>query len=229
MALVCDQLRVQRGGFELRANWALPKGARVAVIGPSGAGKSLLLGAIAGFEELSLGRVTLDGQDLSPLSPAERPATIMFQSHNLFPHLSAGVNVGLGIAPNRSMTRAERVRVDEALASVGLKGFADRLPGELSGGQASRVALARALVRERPLLLLDEPFSALGPGLRRDMLALVADIQGRSGATVLYVTHAPEEAETADLAVFVEEGYAAEPVAPNVLFANPPAGLRDYL
>ena len=229
MALVCENLKAQRGDFVLRADWTVPAGARVAVIGPSGAGKSLLLGALAGFEDVAGGRVLLDGADLTGQAPAARPVTIMFQSHNLFAHMSAEENVGLGIAPNRRLTEAERGRVAEALASVGLEGKGARMPGELSGGQASRVALARALVRGRPLLLLDEPFSALGPGLRREMLGLMGQIQKEAGATVLFVTHAPEEAREADLAVFVDDGVAHAGVPPDELFADPPEALRDYL
>ena len=227
--LVCDRLCLRRGDFELRADWTVPKGARVAVIGPSGAGKSLLLGALAGFEALAAGKITWDGHDLGPLGPAARPVSIMFQSHNLFPHMSAGENVGLGLAPNRRLTADELAAVDGALEAVGLAGMAARMPSELSGGQASRVALARSLVRARPLLLLDEPFAALGPGLRREMLALVAKIQAQSAATAVFVTHAPEEARAADLAIFVDQGIAQAPVAPDVLFADPPQALRDYL
>ena len=227
--LVCDQLVARRGDFTLKANWEVPKGAQVAIIGPSGAGKSLLLGALAGFETVSAGRVLWEGADLGPLGPAARPATIMFQSHNLFPHMSAGQNVGLGIAPNRRLTADEAEQVSAALAAVGLAGMDARMPGEMSGGQASRVALARALVRRRPLLMLDEPFSALGPRLRREMQALVAQIQQQSEATVLFVSHAPEEARAADLAIFVDGGVAEAPVPPERLFADPPEALRDYL
>lgn len=229
MGLVCKGLVSMRGDFELRADWSVPAGARVAVIGPSGAGKSLLLGALAGFETIAAGRVLIGGEDVTDLSPGERPVTIMFQDHNLFPHISAARNVGLGLAPNRRMTEQERTKVEEALASVGLAGLAERRPPELSGGQQSRVALARALVRARPLLLLDEPFAALGPGLRREMLSLVGDIAADAETTVVFVTHQPQEAEGADLAVFVNEGAAEPPVVPASLFDDPPEALREYL
>ena len=227
--LDCDGLTLARGSFRLSADWSVPAGASVAVIGPSGAGKSLLLGAIAGFETVAAGIIRWQGRNLTALPPRDRPVTIMFQDHNLFPHITAAENVALGLAPNRQPTGPERARVAEALAEVGLPGLGDRLPAELSGGQRSRVALARALVRARPVLLLDEPFAALGPGLRREMLTLVTRIAAEQGTTWLYVTHLPEEAAPADLAVFVGDGLATAPVPPARLFADPPAALRDYL
>lgn len=228
--LTLEGLHIAMPGFALDADLSVPTGARVAVVGPSGAGKSTLLAAIAGFQPLAAGRILWDGCDLSPLLPGQRPISILFQDNNLFPHLTAAQNVGLGLRPDLRLAPAERQRVAAALARVGLEGFADRKPGALSGGQQSRVALARALLRARPLLLLDEPFSALGPALKAEMLALVRDIVTEGGATLLMVTHDPRDAERiADHTVLVAEGRVAAPVATAALFADPPPALRDYL
>lgn len=192
--LVLEGLRLEQGSFALEADWAVEPGARVAVIGPSGAGKSTLLMGIAGFVEPARGRVAWDGRDISALEPGARPVSVLFQEENLFGHLSVERNVGLGLRPDLRLLAADRERVEEALERVGLGGMGARLPRELSGGQRSRVALARVLLRQRPVLLLDEPFAALGPALKREMLELVGEIAAESGATVLMVTHDPDDA-----------------------------------
>ena len=121
-------------------------------------------------------------------------------------------------------------RVAEALRRIGLGGLGARRPAQLSGGQAGRAALARALLRARPMLLLDEPFAALGPALKQEMLALVGEVASETGATVLMVTHDPKDAQGfADLTVLVAEGVAHPPQDTATLFANPPKALRDYL
>jgi thiamine transport system ATP-binding protein len=216
--------------WRLTADFTIAAGSSTAIIGPSGAGKSTLLDTIAGFIEPAEGRVLWEGRDLTRLSPAARPVTLLFQDHNLFAHLSVGRNVGLGLRPDLRLSAAERARVAAALAETGLDGKEGRRPGELSGGERSRVALARALLRNRPILLLDEPFSALGPALRAEMLGLVARIRAEQGATLLMVSHAPEDARRiADQVVLVDEGKASAPVETEALFADPPPGLRAYL
>ncbi len=218
----------RQGTFELSVEWTLPTGSLLAVVGPSGSGKSTLLGGIAGFLEQSAGHLLLDGAALTQ-SADKRPVAMLFQDHNLFPHLSIAQNVGLGLRPVLSLDAAEQGKVRAALASVGLEGMESRKPSELSGGQQSRAAIARMLVMARPVLLLDEPFSALGPAQRREMLDLVKDIAGKLGATVIMVTHDPDEAERlGGLVSFVEDGRAAPPVPVVEFFANPPAGMRRY-
>ena len=170
--------------FDLRVE----RGECVAVIGPSGAGKSTMLALIAGFEAPLSGRIRIEGSDVTSLPPARRPVTSLFQEHNLFPHLTAAENVGLGIDPGLRLDAAARARVSAALDHVGLTGFEARLPGQLSGGERQRVALARSLVRNRPLLLLDEPFAALGPAQRREMLDLVNALGRDLGAIALFGT-----------------------------------------
>jgi len=228
--LTLDRLDIVQGDFRLTADWSVARGARVALIGPSGAGKSTLLSVIAGFFAARSGRVLWDGVDLTGVAPGARPVAILFQDGNLFPHLTAGQNVGLGIRPDLRLRGAERARVADALARVGLDGYADRRPGSLSGGQQSRVALARVLVQSRPLLLLDEPFSALGPALRAEMLDLVAELCAERGVTLLMVSHAPEDARRiAGSLVMVDDGVAEAPVPTAEAFAAPSDKLRRYL
>jgi len=216
-----------REGFSLAADWELEGPGVTAVIGPSGAGKSTLLALIAGFELPDRGQVWWNGVDLTPLAPGKRPVAMLFQENNLFPHLDVLTNVALGLSP-RARPSAEAVeRARGALARVGLAGMERRKPGALSGGQAGRAALARVLVTERPLVLMDEPFAALGPAQRAEMQGLVAELLPK--ATVLMVTHAPEDARFAGQTVFVAGGLAAAPAETAALFAAPPPTLRKYL
>ncbi|GIX14939.1 MAG: hypothetical protein KatS3mg118_2898 [Paracoccaceae bacterium] len=171
-----DDLVLQVGGFRLAAACGFPAGTITALIGPSGAGKSTLLAALAGFLAPMRGRIVIAGRDMAGVPPALRPVSILFQDHNLFPHLTALQNAGLGISPDLRLSAAQRAEAEAALAAMGLAGLEGRRPAQLSGGQRQRVALARALLRRRPVLLLDEPFAGLGPGLRKEMLDLVASV-----------------------------------------------------
>ncbi|WP_407491849.1 ATP-binding cassette domain-containing protein [Pseudooceanicola sp. MF1-13] len=228
--LRCEDLTLRQGDFTLTADWTLDRGARLALIGPSGAGKSTLLAALAGFLDPAGGRVTWDNQDLRGVPPGKRPMATLFQDGNLFPHLTIGQNVGLGLRPDLRLTDKDRSRVDEALSRVGLDGLSARKPATLSGGQQSRAALARVLVMARPVLLLDEPFAALGPALRAEMLDLVAEVVKEASATLIMVSHAPEDAKRiAGLVSVVADGEAAQPIGTAQIFATPPASLRDYL
>ncbi len=215
----------------MRFDLEVARGECVAVIGPSGAGKSTLLALIAGFEAPEAGRIRIDGRDVTQEPPARRPVTSLFQDHNLFPHLTAAENVGLGIHPGLTLDAAARAKVAEALAHVGLSGLEQRLPGQLSGGERQRVALARSLVRRRPLLLLDEPFAALGPAQRYQMLDLVNALARGSGFTVLFVSHQPEDARHAATRVlFLEAGRILCDGPTEAIFAPPlPAPLAAYL
>lgn len=228
--LKLDNIRIQNGSFTLAANLSVPKGASVAVIGPSGAGKSTLILGIAGFLPIPEGRITWNGHDITDRAPGDRPVAMLFQEDNLFPHLSLAQNVGLGLSPNLRLSAKDKTRVTAALERVGLTGMEARKPGALSGGQRSRAALARVLLQDKPLLLLDEPFAALGPALRMEMLDLVAEITDETGATLLMISHAPEDARriTTD-AILVAEGRAHPPQATRDLLDNPPPVLRDYL
>ena len=213
-------LRLDYADFHARYSLVVPAGALCGLIGPSGGGKTTLLHAIAGFERPSGGVLRFGGQDLLPLAPAARPLSILFQEHNLFPHLPAAKNIGLGISPTLRLSAADRAAVEVALARVGLAGLGGRLPAELSGGERQRVAIARALVRKRPLMLLDEPFGGLDPGLRCDMVALIDQIRREQGLTVLLSIHTPQDiGDAADLMAFVAEGRVLAIGAPKELLA----------
>ncbi len=228
--LTLDTLRLEQGTFRLSANLEVDKGMRTSVIGASGAGKSTLLSAIAGFHIPTSGRILWDGDDITHLPPADRPLTIVFQDQNLFPHLTTAQNVGLGLKPSLRLSSREKGQVETSLSRVGLARLGNRRPAELSGGQQSRVVLARALLRARPLMLLDEPFAALGPRLKTEMLDLVLALTEDTGATVLMVTHAPEDAlRLGGKTIFVTDGEAHRPRDTAELFANPPDALRAYL
>lgn len=225
-----EGVEIEQEGWRLTADLGFAPDAATALIGPSGAGKSTLLAAIAGFAPLARGRISWEGHDLGGLAPGARPVTLLFQEHNLFAHLTVARNVGLGLSPSLRLGRTERKRIDAALVSVGLTGFGPRLPAQLSGGERQRVALARALLRARPILMLDEPFAALGPGLRAEMLDLVARIRAEHRATLVLVTHEPGDARRiAGDVVLVAEGRADPPRPTEALFADPPPALSAYL
>lgn len=225
-----DHLSLTQDGFTVSANWHLPAGSRLALLGPSGAGKSTLLMGLAGFIAPSAGRMLWQGRDLAALTPAQRPVSILFQDQNLFPHLSVSQNLGLAINPRLRLNASDLARVDSVLDRLGLQGLGARKPASLSGGQLGRAALGRVLLQARPLLLLDEPFAALGPALKADLLGLVADLAAEAGTTVILVTHDPADAHRfAGGVALVHDGVADAPVATDAIFANPPPALRDYL
>lgn len=229
MALRLENLLLQQGEFRLSADLVISKGSTAAVLGPSGAGKSTLFSAIAGFLAPTSGQVSWNDQPFTNLGPGLRPVAMLFQDNNLFPHLSVEQNVGLALTPKR-LNAAQREKVNDVLDRVGLKGFGARRPAQLSGGQISRAALARLLLQDKPLWLLDEPFSALGPALKSEMLALVAEIAAEKNATTLMITHDPTDAQAcAPVSILVAEGKATGPFPTEELLRNPPQALAAYL
>ncbi len=228
--LELEDLLIVQDDFRLSASLRIEVGAQVAVIGPSGAGKSTLLGAIAGFVPLTRGAIRWQGVRIDALPPAQRPLSILFQDNNLLPHLSIFDNVALGIDPSLRLNAGQRAQVETALARTGLAELANRRPGVLSGGQISRAGLARVLLRGRPLILLDEPFAALGPALKREMLDLVARIAREQGATLLMITHDPADAlHICPQTVVVADGVASPPEPTEALLQDPPPTLAAYL
>ncbi len=226
--LTLERVSLTQDDFTLSADLSVAAGGIVAVIGPSGGGKSTFLSLIAGFDTPDEGRIVWEGRDLTGLPPGKRPVAMLFQDNNLFPHLSILSNVCLGAAPVARPSSDVQIRARAALARVGLDGLEDRKPGALSGGQQSRAALARVLLTDRPLVLMDEPFAALGPALRSEMLDLVAEIL--SDATVLMVTHDPDDAlRIAERTIFVSDGNVSPPVPTRALFDEPPEALAQYL
>ncbi|MEP2682024.1 MAG: ATP-binding cassette domain-containing protein [Sulfitobacter sp.] len=228
--LTLEGMRIERGDFSLSADMTLAPGRSYAVIGPSGSGKSTLLAAICGFVPVAAGRLLRKGVEITDQHPGQRGMTMLFQDNNLFPHLTVRQNVGLGLRPDLRLKAADREAIDAALSRVGLSDHAAKRPGALSGGQQSRVALARVLVQARPWVLLDEPFAALGPALRIEMLDLVQDLARETGAGLIMVTHAPDDVRRiADEVIFVEGGRAHAPGPAAELLDNPPPALRAYL
>ncbi|WP_318437254.1 thiamine ABC transporter ATP-binding protein [Photobacterium leiognathi] len=209
----------------------LEQGDIAALIGPSGAGKSTLLALIAGFLVPDSGNITINGASICQLEPAQRPLSMLFQEHNLFPHLSVFENIALGINPKLKLTTEQKQRVIDSAKQVGIDSYLERLPEQLSGGQRQRVALARCLLRDRPLLLLDEPFSALDPALRAEMLTLVKQLAREKNITVLMITHSPDDArKIADKCIFIDDGKIKTAGVTQTILDNPSIPeLKKYL
>ena len=230
MSIKLDNVKISHGKFSLQADFEIEKGKKIALLGPSGGGKSTWLSAIAGFKTPDSGRIFFENTDITSTPPAKRPIALLFQNHNLFPHLSVRNNIALGITTTLKLSLKEIETIDKALLRVGLDGLGNKMPSELSGGQQQRVALARCLIRKQPILCLDEPFAALGPALKKEMLDLVQEIAETTNATLLMVTHQPDDASyITDQTILIADGKAHRPITTNKLFANPPAALAKYL
>jgi len=192
-------------------NLTIAAGEYFVLLGPSGGGKTTLLRTIGGFQRPTSGEVRLHGNSVGHLPPDKRPTTMVFQAYALFPHMSVMQNVGYGLKV-AGLPKAQIVeKVDQALEQVGLSQFAKRRPHELSGGQQQRVQLARAIVLDRDVLLLDEPLAALDAQLRKDMCLELKHLQEKVGITFIHVTHNQEEAMTvADRIALIANGDLVE-------------------
>jgi thiamine transport system ATP-binding protein len=205
--LVVEKAELKLGNTKFDFSCALAAGTVTCVTGPSGSGKTTLLNLVAGFEKPDSGRILIGGNDVTRRHPSERPVSLVFQDNNLFTHLDLFTNIGLGISPSLKLTAQDRETISKALERVGLGGYEKRRPGTLSGGERQRAAFARALVRKKPVLLMDEPFAALDPGLRLSMANLLIDLHRETGNTVLIVTHDRDEVRRlADHALFINQG-----------------------
>jgi thiamine transport system ATP-binding protein len=225
-AITIRHLSTQFGVRSFVYDFALDGPQIVAVTGPSGSGKSTLFHLIAGFEAPRAGTILLNGLDMAGVSPGKRPLTYIFQDHNLFAHLDVRKNVALGLSPSLRLSPRDDADVGEALAKVGLSGFERRMPEALSGGERQRVAFARALVRKRPFLLLDEAFGSLDEELRADMGELLKRLQAESGMMVLMISHDRREVvRLASRVIEVSDGsnvYCGETAAWAALEKNSP-------
>lgn len=203
-------------------NLSVEKGEFVSLLGPSGCGKTTTLQMIAGFVEVSSGRIVLDGRDITHAKPASRGLGVVFQSYALFPHMTVKDNVAFGLRMRKVANGELQQRVDRGLKLVRLNQHAERYPRELSGGQRQRVALARALVIEPPVLLLDEPLSNLDANLREEMQFEIRRIQREVGITTLMVTHDQSEAlSISDRVVVMQAGRITQIDAPYTLYEHP--------
>lgn len=204
------------GGISL----SIPKGGFFSLLGPSGCGKTTTLRLVAGFEEPTAGEVWLSGALVNGRRPYERNVSTVFQSYALFPHLTVQGNVEFGLRERGASGRAERVRA--ALELVDLDGKESRYPAQLSGGERQRVALARSLVLEPEVLLLDEPLAALDPKLRKQMRIELKDLQRRVGITFLFVTHDQEEAMSlSDSVAVMNQGRIEQIGTPEEVYLRP--------
>ncbi|MCY4591663.1 MAG: ABC transporter ATP-binding protein [Alphaproteobacteria bacterium] len=203
-------------------SFSIESGRYYALLGPSGGGKTTLLRLIGGFLRPSAGRIFLHGHDVSHLPPNRRPTSMVFQNYALFPHMTVERNVAYGLKLLRVPASDIRDRVDRMLAMVGLVGYNRRMPHELSGGQQQRVQLARSLVLERDILLLDEPLASLDAKLRKDMCLELKRIQEKVGITFIHVTHNQEEALTvADRIAIIADGELVEEGSARDVYETP--------
>ena len=222
--LQLDNLCKRYGAIDavVATNLAIEQGEFVSLLGPSGCGKTTTLQMIAGFVDVSSGRILLDGRDITHAKPSSRGLGVVFQSYALFPHMTVADNVAFGLRMRKQPETEIRRKVTEVLALVRLERHAERYPRELSGGQRQRVALARALVIEPPVLLLDEPLSNLDANLREEMQFEIRRIQSEVGITTLMVTHDQAEAlSISDRVVVMQAGRVTQVDEPYRLYEHP--------
>jgi iron(III) transport system ATP-binding protein len=224
VSVQCHHVRLAYGPSEVLkdVNLEIEPGEFFALLGPSGSGKSTLLRLIAGFNKHHSGELLIDGVDVSAQAPWERNVGMVFQSYALWPHLTVWDNVAFGLVERRAGKAEIKTRVGAALELVGLAAYAQRRPNQLSGGQQQRVALARTIVIEPQVLLLDEPLSNLDKTLRVQMRQELLAMQRRLGLTTIFVTHDQEEAmTTADRMAVLDQGVVQQVGAPATLYDYP--------
>ncbi|MGH7003981.1 MAG: ABC transporter ATP-binding protein [Alphaproteobacteria bacterium] len=232
-SVVFANVRKQFGTFTAIHDLSLTiePGTLVTLLGPSGCGKTTTLRMLAGLEHPTAGRILIGGKDVTMLPANERDVSMVFQSYALFPHMSVLENVAYGLESSKLKKQEVRDRAEEGLEQVGLAGYGGRLPAELSGGQQQRVAVARALVLEPQVLLLDEPLSNLDARLRRRVRTEIRELQQRLGFTAVYVTHDQEEAlAVSDRIVVMQEGRVAQQGSPRELYEAPVSSfIADFI
>ena len=203
----------------------------VTLLGPSGCGKTTILRLIAGLESATEGTIHIGGEDVTHLSATYRKVSMVFQSYALFPHMSVVQNVAYGLTVKGLPKSEAHAKAEDGLEMVGLKGFGTRLPSELSGGQQQRVAVARAIVLEPEVLLLDEPLSNLDAKLRRHVREEIRQIQQDMGLTAVYVTHDQEEAmAVSDQIIVMRNAEIAQEGTPHDLYERPNSSfIADFI
>tara|TARA_B100002051_G_C16705127_1_gene623297 strand:- start:12 stop:707 length:696 start_codon:yes stop_codon:yes gene_type:complete len=228
--LQVKNLFVDLGGFRLTADFEIERGSLISIVGPSGAGKSTILNALAGFIPLTSGVIKWNGSDITKLDPGLRPLSILFQDYNLFSHLTVKDNIAIGLRPNLKLDDLETEMVNSVIEEVGLSKFKFIKPFQLSGGQRTRVSLARSIVRSKPILLLDEAFSGLGPALRSEMIKLIKDKSIKEGITLIMVSHHIKDAiELDQKVIFVNDGETMKPTNVSIFINSQDENIRDYI
>ena len=216
--------------LRLSADTSLESERIYAVVGPSGAGKSTFLNILSGFTEISNGSIVWNKREISRLPPSKRNISILFQDNNLFPHLTVWRNLALGVTQRPKISNDDRSQLRSAMSEVGILGLENRKPSQLSGGQQSRAALARVLLQKNTILLLDEPFAALGPSLKDQMLELIKKIAKNRKLLVLMVTHDPADAKKiASHTIVVKENTVHVPIDTKEALEPTKGPLADYL
>ena len=192
------------------------------LLGPSGCGKTTILRAIGGFNKIDSGKIILDGKEIQDMPPEERPTGMVFQSYNLWPHMTVYENMAFGLQIRKHSKSQMKEEINEMLRLVRMEGMEKKYPGQLSGGQQQRIAIARALVLKPSLLLLDEPFSALDAKIRGQMREELKRIQREAGLTVIFVTHDQEEAMAiSDRIAVMRRGFMDQVGSPEDIYDNP--------
>ncbi|PDT17669.1 ABC transporter ATP-binding protein [Rhizobium sp. J15] len=232
-SVVFQNVRKTFGAFTAIPDLSLTiePGTLVTLLGPSGCGKTTTLRMLAGLEHPSAGKILIGGKDVTMLPANERDVSMVFQSYALFPHMNARDNVAYGLESSGLSRKEAREKAEEGLALVGLAGMGHRLPAELSGGQQQRVAVARALVLEPQVLLLDEPLSNLDARLRRKVRTDIRALQQRLGFTAVYVTHDQDEAlAVSDRIIVMKDGEIAQSGTPRELYEAPASSfIADFM
>ncbi len=232
-SVVFNHVKKQFGAFTAIHDLSLTiePGQLVTLLGPSGCGKTTTLRMLAGLEHPTSGQILIGGKDVTMLPANERDVSMVFQSYALFPHMSSLENVAYGLESSGMKRKEAREKAEEGLALVGLAGMGQRLPAELSGGQQQRVAVARALVLEPQVLLLDEPLSNLDARLRRQVRTEIRELQQRLGFTAVYVTHDQDEAlAVSDRIIIMKDGVIAQEGAPRELYEAPASAfIADFM
>lgn len=224
MTLVLDGVRAGHGNTEVLhgIDLSVAGDELLVVLGPSGAGKSTLLRAVAGLQTVTHGRVVIGGRDVTALRPGRRNVAMVFQSYALFPHLTAAENIAFGLIVRDTPKAEARERTHRAATAVGCAHLLDRRPGQLSGGERQRIALARALVREPDVFLLDEPLSNLDAELRVETRSELKALHGRVGGTMLHVTHDQVEALVlGDRIAVLRDGRIEQVGTPDEIWGTP--------
>ena len=208
MFLSANKCQIKNGGFSVQCDFSLKIGSHLSLFGPSGSGKSSFLLGLAGFLPVINGDLIYNEKSISNIEPKDRPFDLLFQENNLFPHLTVSRNILLGLGARARMDSKNSIIVNEILDLVGLYEEKDRLPQNISGGQRSRAAIARSLIRKKPILLLDEPFAALDFALKNEILDLLLKVSKKNNLSIILVSHDPRDVQYlgGDVVLFSNNG-----------------------